>query len=174
LFVPPASYGPFNWTEVTGEDRYRRALYTFRRRSTPYPVFTNFDVPNGDAACVKRARSNTPLQALTMLNETVFVDCARALALRAIQEGGKTDAERIAFAFRCCTSRSPTEDELVVLLKLLADQTERISQGEVSAKELATGAKDGKLPPNIKPTDAAAMTIVARVLLNLDETITKE
>jgi mono/diheme cytochrome c family protein len=176
LFMPPASYGPFNWTEVKGTDRYRRALYTFRRRSTPYPVFTNFDVPNADSACVKRARSNTPLQALTLLNETVFMDCARALARRAIQEGGKTDAERIAFAFRCCTSRSPDADEAAELTRLLAAERDRIAKGEVSAPELATGEKDpkGKLPAGVTAPEAAAYTVVARVLLNLDETITKE
>lgn len=174
LFMPPASYGPFNWVEVKGSDRYRRALYTFRRRSTPYPVFTNFDVPNGDSSCVKRVRSNTPLQALTLLNESVFVDCARALGLRAIREGGKTDAERIAFAFCCCTSRPPTDDEQQVLAKLLSQERERIKKGEVNANELAAGDKSAKLPDGVDASDAAAFTIIARVLLNLDETITKE
>lgn len=170
LFVPPASYGPFNWIEVSGPDKYRRALYTFRRRSTPYPVFTNFDVPNGDASCVKRSRSNTPLQALTLLNETIFMDCARALAGRTVKEGGPTDEDRVAFAFRCCTSRPPAADERAALLKLLTAQRERIKKGEVNASELATGKKDGQGDF----TDAAAYTVVARVLLGLDETITKE
>jgi mono/diheme cytochrome c family protein len=176
LFIPPASYGPFNWVEVQGSDRFRRGLYTFRRRSTPYPVFTNFDVPNGDSSCVKRARSNTPLQALTLLNESVFMDCARALGLRAIKDGGKTDDERIAFAFRCCTSRPPTDDERAELVKLLAAERERIQKGEVKVAELAGGEKDSKdkLPDGATPADAAAFTIVARVILNLDETITKE
>jgi hypothetical protein len=176
LFQPPASYGPFNWIEVTGTDRYRRALYTFRRRSTPYPVFTNFDVPNGDSSCVRRARSNTPLQALTSLNESVFMDCARALAVRSLQDRGKTDNERITFAFRCCTSRPPSADEIGELVKLLAGERERIARGEVNAAELATGEKDpkDKLPAGISAADAAAFTVVARVLLNLDETITKE
>src|SRR5262249_59754437 len=98
LFDKPVSYGPFVWDEAKGEDRYRRALYTFRRRSTPYPALTVFDAPIGEAACVKRARSNTPLQALTGLNETIFVECARALGKRAILEGGKTDAERLTDA----------------------------------------------------------------------------
>jgi mono/diheme cytochrome c family protein len=176
LFQPPASYGPFNWVEVQGSDRYRRALYTFRRRSTPYPVFTNFDVPNGDSSCVKRVRSNTPLQALTLLNESVFMDCARALAQRAIREGGNTDDERIAFTFRCCTSRVPLDDERSDIAKLLAAERDRIAKGEVKAAELATGEKDGKgkLPAGVTAEDAAAYTIVARVILNLDETITKE
>ncbi|HKA07929.1 MAG TPA: DUF1553 domain-containing protein, partial [Gemmataceae bacterium] len=174
LFVPPASYGPFNWIEVKGDDRYRRALYTFRRRSTPYPVFTNFDVPNGDSSCVKRVRSNTPLQALTLLNESVFMDCARALAVRALKEGGKTDAERIAFAFRCCTSRPPDADESSELVKLLTAERDRIKTGEVNATELAAGDSKGKLPDGVPAPEAAAYTVIARVLLNLDETITKE
>jgi hypothetical protein len=139
-------------------------------------VFTNFDVPNGDSSCVKRVRSNTPLQALTLLNETVFMDCARALAVRALKEGGKSDDERIAFAFRCCTSRPPTDDERSDIATLLANERDRIAKGEVKAAELATGSKDakGKLPDGITVEDAAAFTIIARVILNLDETITKE
>ncbi len=74
LFLPPSSYAPFPWKQETGPDRYRRAFYTFRRRSTPYPVLAAFDAPNGDFSCVRRLRSNTPLQALTALNETVFVE----------------------------------------------------------------------------------------------------
>ena len=176
LFVPPASYGPFSWIEVQGADRYRRALYTFRRRSTPYPVFTNFDVPNGDSSCVRRSRSNTPLQALTLLNEVVFMDCARALATRTLKEGGKTDDERITFAFRCCTSRPPATDELGELIKLLNAERGRIANGEINANELATGERDpkSKLPAGLTVNEAAAYTVVARVLLNLDETITKE
>src|SRR5207245_10100243 len=72
LFVPPASYGPFTWTDATGPDRYRRAIYTFRRRSTPYPALQNFDVPNGDFSCVSSTSSNKQLQALTMMTDTVF------------------------------------------------------------------------------------------------------
>jgi len=176
LFLPPASYGPFNWIEVKGDDRYRRGLYTFRRRSTPYPVFTNFDVPNGDASCVKRTRSNTPLQALTLLNESIFVDCARALALKSLGEAGKTDEDRITFSFRSCTSRQPTAEELKILTHLLAQQRERLAKGEINAKELVTGEKDAKavLPKNVTLEEAAAMTVIARVILNLDETITKE
>ena len=82
LFQPPASYGPKTWIVDTGPDRYRRALYTFRFRSVPYPVLQNFDAPNGEFACARRARSNTPLQALTTLNEPLFVECARALCAR--------------------------------------------------------------------------------------------
>ena len=174
LFVPPASYGPFTWTEATGPDRYRRGLYTFRRRSTPYPALQNFDVPTADFSCVKRPRSNTPLQALTTLNETVFLECARAMAVRILKAGGTTDGERLAFAFRLCVSRPPTAEEAADLAALLAKQRSRLAAGQLDAAEVATGKKAGPLPPGVKAVDAAAFTIVARVLLNLDETITKE
>ena len=171
LFVPPASYGPFTWTEAIGPERYRRALYTFRRRSTPYPMLQNFDVPNADSSCVRRPRSNTPLQALTTLNETVFMECARALASRVLKDGGAADAERLTLAFRLCVSRAPAADELAALTELLAKQRKRIADGKLDAVEVATGKKEKSAA---KMDDLAAYTIVARVLLNLDETITKE
>ena len=154
---------------MQGGDRYRRGLYTFRRRSTPYPALAVFDAPVGEQSCVKRTRTNTPLQALTALNETVFVEAARALGARAINEGGKTDAERITFAFRLCVARKPTADELAVLVGLLEKQRKRLA-GNPEAASQVVGAK-GKPVDAIEP---AAFALVARVLLNLDETITKE
>jgi hypothetical protein len=174
LFVPPASYGPFNWIQATGSDRYRRGLYTFRRRSTPYPALQTFDAPNGDFSCVRRTRSNTPLQALTTLNETVFMDCARALATRVLKEGGANDDSRLTYAFRLCVSRTPSADEKAELTSLLEKQRKRIAAGSLNPMEIATGKKDGPMPDGAKPDQLAAYTIVSRVLLNLDETITKE
>jgi len=176
LFQPPASYAPFPWKEETGVDRYRRALYTFRRRSTPYPVLQTFDAPNGDFSCVRRLRSNTPLQALTSLNETVFVECAQALARKTLTEGGSTDADRIAYAFRRALARPPTSDENLELLSLLTKQRNRIAEGWVNANEIATGKDQppSELPKGCTPTQMAAYTVVSRVILNLDETITKE
>src|SRR5207253_4081618 len=84
LFLPPASYGPKQWSTATGPDRFRRALYTFRYRSIPYPMLQIFDAPNGDISCVRRARANTPLQALTTLNETLFIESARALDRKSV------------------------------------------------------------------------------------------
>jgi hypothetical protein len=107
LFMPPVSYGPKAWNESKDENRYRRAIYTFRYRSVPYPALQVFDAPNGDASCPRRARSNTPLQALTTLNETLFVEAARALALRILKEGGTTDAQRLSYAFRRVLARRP-------------------------------------------------------------------
>src|SRR5262249_47857620 len=123
LFVPPASYGPKVWIEESGDQSYRRALYTFRLRSVAYPVLTAFDTPNGDASCVRRPRSNTPLQALATLNETVFLASARALARKALADGGSADHERLSYAFRCCTARTPSERELNVLRSFLKKQT---------------------------------------------------
>jgi hypothetical protein len=174
LFMPPASYGPFNWVQAQGHDRYRRALYTFRRRSTPYPMLSTFDAPNGDFSCPRRNRSNTPLQALTTLNEPIFLDCARALAARALKEGGKTDAERLTYAFRLCVSRQPEAAEQATLQTLLAKERRRIANGVVNAVEVATGSKNGPLPDGLRADELSAYTIVSRVLLNLDETITKE
>src|ERR1051326_3323 len=176
LFQPPASYAPFPWKEETGADRYRRAVYTFRRRSTPYPVLQVFDAPNGDFSCVRRMRSNTPLQALASLNETVFVECSQALARKTLESGGQTDDERIIYAFRRALSRQPTPDEKSDLTSLLQRQTKRIADGWVNPNEIATGKNEvaAHLPKNATPTQLAAYTVVCRVLLNLDETITKE
>jgi hypothetical protein len=177
LFQPPASYAPFPWIEAKGPDRYRRGVYTWRRRSTPYPLLTTFDVPEGNTSCVRRVRSNTPLQALVTLNETIAVEAARALARKALAEGGATDAERIGYAFRRCVSRMPTEAERAILLKLLDDQERHFAEGWASPWEIVTGSKSekpGDVPKGASPTRWAAYTVVARVLLNLDETITKE
>jgi hypothetical protein len=176
LFQPPVSYGPKHWEKQTGAERYRRALYTFSYRSVPFPALQTFDAPNGDFSCVRRARSNTPLQALTTLNEPVFLDCARALALKTLNEGGATDAERMAYAFRRCVARKPNEAEAKTLLTLLQRQTEHFGMEGAKPWELAASdpKKLPKLPEGMTPAQAAAWTAVSRVLLNLDETITKE
>ncbi len=176
LFLPPASYARKSWIEDHGPERYRRALYTFRFRSTPYPILQVFDAPNGDVSCVRRPRSNTPLQALATLNEPVFVESARALAMRTLKSGAKTDPERLAYAFRLCVARTPTAQESDVMLTFLQKQTERLSTGWLSARDLTGFAVTDKttLPPDVTPNEWAAWTAVSRVLLNLDETITKE
>lgn len=176
LFVPPASYSPKVWKESEGADRYRRALYTFRYRSVPYPMLQTFDAPNGDSACVRRSQSNTPLQALTTLNEPLFVESARALAMRTLREGGPTDEQRITYAARLCLSRKPTPHEESELLSLLSKETERFSGGKLNPWDLAAAnpAQPPPLPHGATPAQLAAWTAVSRVLLNLDEAITKE
>jgi hypothetical protein len=171
LVVPPASYGPKVWKEDTGPDRYRRALYTFRFRSVPYPALQTFDSPNGDFACVKRPRSNTPLQALTALNEPIFVECAKGLARRVLDEG-KNDTESLTRAFRLCVARMPTSNELQVLQEMLDRQRRHFAEPGARPEDLLAGVPE--MPARISAKEAAAWVAVARVLLNLDETITKE
>ena len=139
-------------------------------------MLTNFDTPNGDASCVRRVRSNTPLQALTTLNETVFVETAKGLGLRLLQEGGTTDTDRLSYGFRLCTSRTPTDSEKEILQNLLHRQRDRFAEGWLIPSEVLSDGKELKvIPPiGITPTQWASYTLVARVLLNLDETITRE
>ncbi len=173
---PPASYGPKAWPESTGADRYRRSLYVFRFRSIPYPALQAFDAPTGDFACVKRSRSNSPVQALTGLNEPMFVEAAQALGRRVLAEGGKTDAERVAHLFRLCVSRPPADAESKAVLALLAKQVEKYSNPKADPWAVAFGKPDeyGKLPNTATPAELAGWVAVSRVLLNLDETVTKE
>ena len=121
--------GPKSGTNRTGADRYRRALYTFRYRSVPYPMLETFDAPNGDSSCVRRARSNTPLQALTTLNEPLFLESARALAMQTLREGGQT---RRAAHHLCVPAlrlaRKPTPKEAAELLGLLDKETAALSR----------------------------------------------
>src|SRR5207244_2918472 len=176
LFQPPASYGPKVWKEESGSERYRRSMYIFKFRSVPHPMLQTFDAPNGDFSCVRRMRSNTPLPALISLNETQFVDCARSLAHKTLVEGGRTDSDRIQYAFRRALSRPPTADERKDLLALLDKEKHRIAEGWVNPLQLASGKdeKPADLPAGATPTQLAAYAVVSRVLLNLDETITKE
>lgn len=156
LYQPPVSYGPKIWKEEKGLARYRRAMYTFSYRSVPYPALQNFDAPNGDVSCVRRSRSNTPLQALTTLNEPLFLETARALAQTTMREGGKTDGDRLNYAFRRVLTRTPEASESSELLALLERQ---------KARYAGAGGHLGEVQ---------AWTAVSRVLLNLDEAITKE
>ncbi|MCE9525424.1 MAG: PSD1 and planctomycete cytochrome C domain-containing protein [Planctomycetales bacterium] len=166
---------PTYWKPAEGAERYRRTLYVFRKRSMPDPVMANFDGPNGDFACARRMRSNTPLAALTGLNETIFVEAARAFALRILRDGGKTEAERADYAFFLCTSRKASAEERQAILDLLTSRRKRLAEGWLNPREVATGdpAKLPALPGETTPQDAAAWTLAARVLLNLDETISK-
>jgi len=149
------------WKVSEGAERYRRGLYTFMFRATPPPALAVFDAPDAFSACTRRLRSNTPLQALTLLNDQQFFEFARALARRILREGPKNDAARLDFAFRLCTARTPGASEKKTLRELLAQ--------ELARKEPVAGAPDG-----VDAGVFGAWTSVARVLLNLDETITRE
>ncbi|HEV7221972.1 MAG TPA: PSD1 and planctomycete cytochrome C domain-containing protein [Pirellulales bacterium] len=167
---------PAYWKPAEGSERYRRALYVFRKRSMPDPVMSNFDAPNSDLACARRVRSNTPLAALTALNEPIFVEAARALALRVLREGGGDDQRRADHAFFLCTSRRPSAAERDAVLGLLESRRRRLADGWLNPRDIATGdpGRLPELPQGATPQDAAAWTLAARVLLNLDETISKK
>lgn len=169
LFQKPASYGPKTWKIKNDSDRFRRAIYTFRFRSVPYPMLQAFDAPNGDISTVRRSRSNTPLQALTTLNETLFLECASGLAKFVLAEQGNTDAERIETAFRRCVSRRPSDSEKQLLTRFLTKQRNYFAKHPEEAKQISANQK--AKTPN---TDFAAWVALSRVLLNMDETITKE
>ncbi len=182
IFPPvPASVLDFNffrpdyWKPAEDATRYSRALYVFRKRSMPDPALMTFDAPTGDTACTRRPRSNSPLAALTAMNEPIFVEAAQALALRVLREGGADDHARLEHAFRLCTSRRPSEAELSPLLQLLQSRRERLKRGELKAVDLAFSplTKLQAIPPEATPNEIAAWAIVSRVLLNLDETIAK-
>jgi hypothetical protein len=141
----------------------------------PDPVLSNLDSPNGDFSCARRVRSNTPLAALTGLNEPIFVEAARAMALRVLREGGADDSQRADYAFLLCISRRPRPEEREEILKLVKSQRQQLAEGWLNPRAVMSGDPDTlpKLPAKTTPQDAAAWTLAARVLLNLDETITK-
>ncbi|GAB5402294.1 MAG: PSD1 and planctomycete cytochrome C domain-containing protein [Aureliella sp.] len=174
LFEPPTSYGPKVWSTEKDAQAYRRSLYVHQYRSVPYPVLQVFDAPKGDASCVRRQRSNTPLQALVMLNETQFAQCAQAFATRIIREGGNTDSSRLQYGFTLATSRQPDDEELAILQQQLDQHRSRMAKGDVDiAKLLGVDATAYQRLTGGSAPEAAAFMLLARTLLNLDETITK-
>jgi mono/diheme cytochrome c family protein len=158
-----------DWKPSSGPDRYRRGMYTFLWRATPHPALTVFDSPDAFSTCTRRIRSNTPLQSLTLLNDEAFVEFSRALADRVVAEPAKSDAERIDRAFRLCLSRAPSPDERQRLLDLLNAELAALKKSPEEVKVLVT-----KVKSTTDPAQLAAWTTVSRVLLNLDETITRE
>jgi hypothetical protein len=176
LLHRPYSFSEKNWVVSTGEDRYRRAIYTFRYRSLLYPMFLTFDTPTGEFSCVRRSRSDTPLQALVTLNEPMSIECAQGLARKTLERTDlTTDESRLAYAFERTVSREPSAEESKKLLDFYLQQRQRISEGWLDPWQLAgDGAQQPSAPKGSTPTELAAWTCVARVLLNLDETITKK
>jgi cytochrome c553 len=162
-------YSSMKWETSPGEDRHRRGLYTFIRRSSPYPGLVVFDAPSREQCTVRRAASNTPLQALATLNDPVFVEAARALADRAIAEAGPGPAERIAHGYRLCTGRRPGPEDLEVLVAFHDREKARFAAAPETARALlaATAAARGE-------EERAALTMVANVLLSMDATLARE
>ena len=160
------------WQNDKGDNLYRRGLYTYWCRTFPHPSLVAFDAPSREECAVERPRSNTPLQALVLLNDPIYVEAARAFSERIIREGGSSTAERIRFAYRQVLSREARPEEL----KLLASVYEkhlRQFQAERQAADSLLHVGDHSAPQNTDASALAAWTSVARVILNLHETITR-
>ncbi len=165
-------YSGDKWETSKGEDKFRRGLYTFWRRTVPHPAMTTFDAPSREFCVLRRNRSNTPLQALTTLNDPAFVEAAQALARR-VAAKSKTDVKsRATYAFRLCLSRAPRAGELERLTKLFQQELANFKQNPAAAEKMA-GSKLGESSAGGDTAALAAWTVVANVLLNLDETVTK-
>jgi hypothetical protein len=169
-----AAYSGDKWTDAMDGDRFRRGLYTFWRRSSPYATYTLFDAPSRELACTRRAQTNTPLQALALLNDPAFVECAAGLASRMMHGTNGSDAEKIALGFRLCTAREPSLEEVDVLAKLRMKEYVRLANSPESAKKtVASAAAGAKADEHADPIELASWIAVGNVLLNLDETVTR-
>ncbi|MFN0053724.1 MAG: PSD1 and planctomycete cytochrome C domain-containing protein [Planctomycetales bacterium] len=158
------------WATATGPDRYRRGMYTYLWRSAPYPAMTVFDFPDANVTCTRRNRSNTPLQSLTLANDQQFVELAQGLALRVLKDAPTGDGPRLKYAFQTCLSRAPSDAESQRLDKLLKQQRAEFAAHPQDAEQLTPPL----IPVAANVQEFAAWTAVARVLLNLDEFITRE
>jgi len=158
------------WKESQGSDRYRRGMYTYFWRSSPHPALQAFDAPEGNVTCTRRLRSNTPLQALTLANDPGFFEMAQGLAGKVLREAPRGDAERIRHAFRLCLAREPLAEETRRLAEFLETQRRAFAAVPGDAEAAAPPGP----PEGTGPAEGAAWTALARVLLNLDEFITRE
>ncbi|HSI63310.1 MAG TPA: DUF1553 domain-containing protein, partial [Candidatus Saccharimonadia bacterium] len=160
------------WEVSQGHERYRRGLYILTMRSILYPMLTTFDAPDAADACVRRERSNTPLQALTMMNDPVFVEATQALALRVMRESPRNATKRLQHLFRLCMCREARPEEMERLTEFYADQQERVRAGGKGSLAVLGIAKDATSTADAE--DTATLIALSRVLMNLDEFINRE
>jgi hypothetical protein len=163
--VAELRYGGGKWVESTGPDRYRRGLYIQFQRTSPYPQLMNFDAPDSNVACTRRSRSNTPLQALNLLNDPVFFESAQALAVRILRNEASS---RIDHAFRLCLSRDPNAKERERIAKYLDSQETYFETNPKAAQALMP------VSTGVPSSEAAAWVAASRVLMNTDEFIVRE
>jgi hypothetical protein len=160
----------FKWNTSTGPDQYRRGMYTFFKRTSPYPNLMTFDCPDANTSIVERRTSNTPLMALTTLNNNVFVESAQALARRVLSEQHAGDQDRLTRAFRLCVARPPTAEELTVY-QVLLDASRNYYKTQAEAGKKLLGSEP---PANVEAPEAAAWVATLRIMMNMDEFITRE
>jgi hypothetical protein len=163
--------GSIRWKESEGTDRYRRGLYIFFQRTVPYPMLTTFDAPDSNTTCPQRERSDTPLQALTLWNDAVFVECAQALGRRLAHDAAGEAEGKIRLAFERCLSRPAGSEETARLTTLYQD-CRRLLQAEPANVAKIIGTE--KAAAGGEALEQAALTAVARTILNLDEFVTRE
>lgn len=171
----PVGFGSSNtryYKQGTGDDLYRRSLYTFLKRTAPPPFMSTFDAPNREQSCTARGRSNTPLQALQLMNDIQHVEAARNFASRMIKEGGESPEARIGWAWRSVTARAPESDELEIALGVYQQHRNRFDSDEKAATELIAYG-ESKADKNLAVSELAAYTLVANLILNLDEVVNK-
>jgi hypothetical protein len=164
--------GERTWATSKGEDRYRRGLYTFWRRTVPYPSMATFDATSRETCTVRRIRTNTPLQAFVTLNDPCYVEAAQALARRIVKEGGPTAEERARFGLRLCLGRPPHAEQVKQVMELFETERAHYRKDGKAALTLATEPL-GPLLSGMDPAEVAAWTVVANVLLNLDAVLMK-
>lgn len=163
-----AGQGPYQ--QDSGENLHRRSLYTYRKRTVPHPTTSTFDAPTWETCTAKRSRTNTPLQALALLNDETYVEAARGLAQRMMQEGGKDVGERLRYGFRLATSRQPSDKEIERLTAAYERYRESFSKDPASAKSLL-GVGDFRADAKLDAAELATYATIGSILLNLDETI---
>ena len=161
------------YKQGSGKDLYRRSLYTFWKRTVPPASLATFDAPDREKCTAQRTLTNTPLQALVLMNDPTYVEAARALAERALLEGGKDRDRRLTFAFRLATARQPSAPELRLLKELLAAQLAHFRAQPKAALDLLS-VGESKRKAQLDDAELAAWTTVASTILNLDETITNQ
>jgi hypothetical protein len=160
------------YTQGHGDDLYRRSLYVYRKRTVPHPSMATFDAPSWEICQVKRPTTNTPLQALALLNDVVYVEAARKFAERMLTEGGSSPDSRLTFAFRLATGRQPQEGELDLLRASLERNVARFRQSPSAAEDLLSHGESSR-DKSLDAVEFAAHMAIAGVLLNMDETLSK-
>jgi hypothetical protein len=177
-YQPPNIWEPVGYSDSNtrfylqdhGEDLYRRSLYVFLKRTAPPPFMSNFDGPNREQVCTVRERSNTPLQALQLMNDVQHFEAARALAERVLAEGSSSDEDRITFLYRTVLSRRPDAEEMKLVTVSLAKQRELYKSDPAAASE-AIHVGESQRKGVASPEETAAWTMLANLVLNLDETV---
>ena len=167
------SYTAQKYEQDRGANLYRRSLYTFWKRAVPPPSLATFDAPSREICTVSRSRTNTPLQALVLLNDPTYVEASRVLAQHVLSAGGETPTDRIRFAFRCATSRVPGHDELTILVKGLTRHLEQFAADPDGARKLVT-VGETPVDDRLNVVELAAYNTISSLLLNLDECIVKQ